>query len=260
MQSKRTSAAAKACACGLVLIAAGAARADTVLDFTYSLSSGSIGANDAIGSHNSASRTITSLPLVANDIITVGANAASTTYNLSGTAFDLGFTHSRTGTLGSHSESSGSLYFTPTDNSTSYALSGNYTFTSPYAQLHSNLIDVGTGISVFSDDHTYNDSGLAGGTFTVGGTQGQYNSPPVALSGALIAGHHYHWVYDVYIQAYPNADSGAIGSGRLTLSFSDSANAPAATPLPSAALGGLVLLGGLSAGGLGRRSRWFAAV
>jgi hypothetical protein len=110
---------------------------------------------------------------------------------------------------------------------------------------------------LFDYHYTNNDSSTAAGTFTVGGTEGQFNGTSTgALSGALVTGHRYEWFYRGKLEAFPNADSGAGAFGDLRLSFTDSEPAaPDATPLPGAAMGGLLLLGCLSTRGLGRRRR-----
>jgi hypothetical protein len=257
MQGKTKLAVAVGLAAGLGL--AGAAHADTVLDFSYSSSYGYMEAHDPIsGVYNSKYRPVTALTVNnATDAITAGGNSAATTYNLSSTAFDVSFAQSRGGARSSYAQSYGELYFMPTDDHTSYALSGSYTFTTPYAGLFSRLYDADTATYLFDQHSTFNDSGLPGGTFTVGGTQGQYNlTTSGALSGTLIAGHHYQWFYQATIQANPNADDGATATGGLRLEFSDLAAAPAdIAPLPTTAVSGLLLLGGLSARNLKRPRR-----
>jgi hypothetical protein len=111
------------------------------------------------------------------------------------------------------------------------------------------LYDFTSGKYLFLDGQiTSNDSGLPGNTFTVGGSEGQDVHTVGALSGMLVADHHYVWYYSAYIQALPNADSGASASGSVRVAFTD-------LPDPSATFGGLLLLGALSARGVGRRRR-----
>jgi hypothetical protein len=245
-----------AASCGLAIT--GAAQADTVLDFSYSSSYGYIEAHDSISGASTAKyRPITALTVNNSaDATSIGDNSAGTTYNLSPTAFDVSFTESRGGARWSYAQSYGELYFMPTDDHTTYALSGSYTFTTPYAGLFSRLYDVDTATYLFDEHTTFNDSGLPGGTFTVGGAEGQFNrTTSGALSGTLIAGHHYQWFYQATIQANPNADDGASATGGLRLEFSDLdlALAPGdPVPLPTTALGGLLLLGTLSARNLKR--------
>jgi hypothetical protein len=241
-------------AAGLAI--ATAAHADTVLDFSYSSSYGYMEAHDPVsGLYNSKYRPITALTVNnATDAIAAGANAAGTTYNLSPTAFDVSFIQSRGGARSSYAQSYGELYFIATDDHTSYALSGSYTFTSPYGGLFSRLYDADTATYLFDQHSTFNDSGLPGTTFTVGGTEGQYNlTTSGALNGTLIAGHHYQWFYQAKIQADPNADDGASATGNLRLDFGDLALAPGdPVPLPTTAVSGLLLLGALSARNLKR--------
>ncbi len=246
-------------AAALGLAVARSAQADTVLDFSYTSSYGYMEAHEPLsGLYNSKYRPITSLTVNnATDAITAGANSASTTYNLSSTAFDIGFAQSRGGARWSYAQSYGELYFMATNDLTSYTLSGSYTFTSPYGGLFSHLYDLDAATFLFDEHSTFNDSGLPGGTFTVGGTEGQYNrTTSGALSGALIAGHHYQWFYQAKIQANPNADDGASASGNLRLEFGDLAAAPGdPAPPPPTAVSGLLLLGALSARNLKRPHR-----
>jgi hypothetical protein len=237
-----------------VACAPSVAIADVVLDTTYGTSYDATWYNNSAGNGNSAQRDITSFGTGADRTISGGGNSATVGYDVSGTGFKVDFSQGRTGTQYSYAGSEGILYFAANDATTTYTLAGSYTFSSPYADLTVQLYDYTANQYVVDQHLTYNNSGLPGSTFTVGGTEGQYDNTygALGLSGTLLLGHHYQLYTRGVIEAYPNPDQGATASGWLSLSFSDIASEASPTPIPAAAPAGLALMGAL---GLRRRSR-----
>lgn len=239
------------------VIVAGAfttARADSVqIDGTYGSSYGRTYFNDYGSSFGGVYRPITSLLLSnATDAVSSGGDSATTTYNLGVNGFDVNIGLSRVGAQSSYAGFGIDIYFTASDSTTSYSMSGNYAFTSTFASMRSYVVDLSGGPVANGYQFISQSDGMFGAAGVGGETQ--YNSR--ILSGSLIANHHYLWHADASIQAIPNAAGGASASGDLRLAFSSLADAPAAdlVPLPSTAVGGAALLTGLGLVG-GRRNR-----
>ena len=125
-----------------------------------------------------------------------------------------------------------------------YDLSGVYQVTDVgaiwgEAHLSSSLYDVTTASSLALAGQ--NDSFAPNQSLTLGGTNGIYNNSG-ALSGMLVAGHTYQWIYSVFTEAYPTPGFGASAVGNVTLAFTDSSAAVTAVPLPVAAFMPISLL------------------
>ena len=231
-----------------------AACGDVVLD-TGHLSLGRDFTNN--GTASSATNTVfTSLPTAVSSSNSVGTGYFATSiYALSGTGFSTAVTDRRGGVYGTYAGAQGYVYFTATDASTYYTLTGNYTFSTPYVEFSEGLYDLTTNtyVGYYSED-TYNNYSTSGGTFTVGGLlTGQAGTISGKLSGVLTS-DEYEFIYNGSIEAYPNADSGATGSGTFGIAFTEGLDPNAATtPLPSTAYAGLGLLGGLGVLTLARR-------
>jgi len=236
------------------------ARADSVLvDGTYGNSFGRTFFKDYGSAFGGVYRPITSLRLSnATDAVSSGGDSATTTYNLGGDGFNVNIGLSR---IGAQSSSAGfgiDIYFTASDSTTSYSMSGSYAFTSPFALMQSYVVDLSGGPGA----NGYQYISQSDGMFSSAGGSGQTQYNSGALSGSLIANHHYLWHSDASIQALSSAAGGASASGDLRLAFSNLADAPAAdvTPLPSTAVGGLALLAGLGAFRGRRRPRISGAI
>jgi hypothetical protein len=234
------------------------ARADSVLvDGTFGNSYGRTYFNDYGSAFGGVYRPITSLRLSnATDAVSSGGDSATTTYNLGGDGFDVNIGLSRIGAQSSFAGFGINIYFTASDSTTSYSMSGSYAFTSPFALVQSYVVDLSGGFGA----NGYQYISQSDGMFSAGGgDQTQYNSG--SFSGSLIANHHYLWHSDASIQALSSAAGGASASGNMRISFSDVVGAPAdVTPSPSAAVGGLTLLAGLGAFGGRRRPRIAQAI
>jgi hypothetical protein len=227
-----------------------AARADSVLiDGSCGNSYGQTVFSDYGSAVGGVYRPITSLLLCnATDTAGSGGNSATTIYNLAASGFGINLDLSRVGAQSAFASFGIDIYFTATNSTTSYSMRGSYAFTSPFASMQSYLVDLSGGSDGGAKGYQYvsQSDGMA--------SQSHYSSG--ALSGLLLANHHYLWHSNASIQALWSAPGGASATGDLQLAFSDAADAPAAdpVPLPGTAVGGGALLMGLGTlGGRGRR-------
>lgn len=214
-------------------------RGDVVLTGGGSSASVNISVGTASADHSIA---ITSLPTTTSDSVgPYSGSSDQSTYAISSTDFNIGMALASAVPQYSSALSTGVIYFEATDQTTSYSLYGSYGFTSSYAYFDSYLDDLSSGKTVadYYGDTTQNLNASLG-TFTLAGTNSvDSGSSFGALSGLLTEGD----VYELEYTAKIGADASAIGTAGI--SFNDSADPPAAAPLPSAAYAGLALLGAL---------------
>ena len=206
---------------------------------------------------------VTSLPMTTSDSVgPFNGNSDKSTYSLTGTQFNIDVVQARGTTVSASALSNGQLFFTATDATTSYQLYGSYNFSSPFVKLDVFLDDVtntppqaAVNLGEYTETTTDAQS-TSSGTFTVGGPiTGASGSSTGNLSGLLLAGHKYEFVYVAQIEASPNASPAATATGTVGISFSDPADNVAVAPLPSAAFAGLGLFGVAGCWMLARR-RW----
>jgi hypothetical protein len=149
------------------------------------------------------------------------AIGASTTFSLSGaTGFSFSPADYVTGT--GRSVSGTAIYFQPTDSTTTYALSGSYSFYSQFPTTDITLTDLTTQATVGSYQSNASGSSAYSGTFTVGDTNGTTTG---SLSGTLNPSDVYELQYEVAVDS-SSLNGGADGSGTLGISFSDASPVP----------------------------------
>ena len=156
-------------------------------------------------------------------------------YSLSGTGFSISANQARTGGYVAQASTNGQIYFTANDATTTFALTGTFNYSNPRAFLSLELDDLTHPANdVLYQEVIGNDTSTASGTFVV----------PATFTGLLNSADQYEFKWDAFIQAYPLSDNGGTANGTFGISFTDSADPPAA-PLPSTAYAGLALLGAM---------------
>lgn len=148
------------------------------------------------------------------------------------------------------------MYFTA-DANTTYSLSGAYSSTgvSSAGQVYfsSNLYDQTAGSYNFynyqSSVYTLNEN------FVLGGVDGDiYNGLSGSLTGSLIAGHSYEWIYEaVTTRNYDHTDGGATATGFLRLDIGGGAT----SSVPDG--GGTLAMIGMALTGLAALRRKYSA-
>jgi hypothetical protein len=224
-------------------VPAGIARADTLLnpggthDTSLSVSAGTNGGPTQTDptSGLGADRSLSASPFIGGGGPVVAGPISGASYILTSSLFQIDTGHTLTPGLGDFARAEGAIYFT-VDQDASYSLSGFY--------------DVGGIDSPDTIDFTVTlgEAGAPGSLFATTGTPGDANvlSGP-GLTGTLLANHEYLLSYRLGIANNLTAPSAVIGAdGGLTLDIQQGGGGGGAVvPLPSAAWGGLVLLGGL---------------
>ncbi|HVT29266.1 MAG TPA: hypothetical protein VHE81_14715 [Lacipirellulaceae bacterium] len=223
-----------AIACSFVGLAAAPANA-AIMMTTSEVSAFASDASGASASQNYISSTFPTPPgtmLNATDGASHSNNGID--WSASGGQTILGLTvdHQRTGQLNSIAETDqNNVNFTALDNEP-YELSGFYSATDAGAAgrlyLEVRLFDSTASTELFrnvqNSTATLNESFILGAS---GGDQGNIsNGSP---TGNLIAGHHYALFSEYLSQASPDADSGAVASGNLTLTIGVAVPEPAST-------------------------------
>jgi hypothetical protein len=178
-----------------------------------------------------------------------GGNINKTTIDWSSgdgqTIFSFDMDHYRPGTQYSRTETeleAGGLKFTANSNEP-YKLSGYYDATDVGApgdlQMYVELKDLGTQATLFSNkqesNSTHNEQ------FALGSMGGDYvNSLSGSLAGDFIVGHSYLLTAVVFIEAYPDRDSGVSALGNITLKIG---TVPEPSTLLLIGIGAISLLG-----------------
>ncbi len=185
--------------------------------------------------------------IVTTGSVSQGPSSSDATHDLSNSGFVITINHARGDSQGSFGRSIGFIYFS-SDADVSYSASGTYTATDPDGRQvfqTSRLTDVASSTILYEADQR--SEMTANESFTLGLTEGDHTAEFTgSLTGTLLAGREYEWVYDALIQAEPSAaSSSATAVGDFQISF---------TPIPSvpalegpALLALLVCLAGLGA-------------
>jgi hypothetical protein len=206
-------------------------KANIVLDPAIGQSSATVqanltGANDAGVSHTT---DFNSLPTASPDSATQGGDSTHAVYSFDANGFSASISQNRV--LSSEyagDNTQGVIYFRATDNTTSYQISGSYTYSTPDFLAYVILSNEGNGVDLFYDQQTLDNSASeSGGTFIAGSSPAASGS----LSGLLQAGVDYEFTYGYETIAFPNADFGATATGTVAISFTDTS-----VPEPAAAL------------------------
>ncbi|MGB2986452.1 MAG: hypothetical protein WBE26_11280 [Phycisphaerae bacterium] len=154
-------------------------------------------------------------------------------------AFLFEFDHDSGQTEGNGGAGSGSVFFTPDQNITSYAFSGEYGLTGTgllHLEVSLRAVGGGEGVTLFE---SYQETETATNqTFTLGEEEGEHNNLIGDLSGALVPGTEYVLNYDFHTVVGDAGTSNAAGNLSLTLG-----GGATVVPAPSAALLGVVGLG-----------------
>jgi len=184
--------------------------------------------------------------------VSAGTASATTSWNLTATTATFAFDGVTAGAHESYAVHESNFYFT-VDADTTYSISGSYSFadlddsivSNEYAMLFCILFDETAQEYVFgSSQYTF---AADEGTYYLGGTS-EDSWLSGSLSGTLLAGHEYRFLFDASVQNYPSDGNDAViyGSGSVTLTI---------VPLPPSALMGLTLLGGLGLAKILRKRR-----
>jgi hypothetical protein len=184
---------------------------------------------------------------------TAGDSAAVMDYSLQHDGFQIGFTQTVDADVGSGSQGSAFLFFTPDENA-SYEVSGSFAVTDSEGRgvyLRTSLQDItGAPITLFrSEQHS---ESTLNEVFTVGLTEGDTsNVLEGSATGTLLAGRTYRFYADATLESWPSLarTTTADATGSITLSIPE----PSLQTLLALAVG-LGVLPGSSARGARRRT------
>jgi hypothetical protein len=176
---------------------------------------------------------------------TVGSYQSMTQFTATSDSLSISASNARDGgnaTSADYSSSDCDIFFTPTEN-VSYTVAAQYSASNPSAAL-----------GVVLDDITQSNSSLlaafANPGFSLSGPQsfdlstGGNVSYAGSLTGALTAGDEYEFVGVEEITASTSfVDSGATGSGTISIDFAPIPTGPASVPLPATFATSVAMLG-----------------
>jgi len=170
-------------------------------------------------------RTLVSLPYAGADVVNFEGEEAENDFNFNSRDLNIGLIDQRIGTTNSNAASSGYINFVATDSTTTFLISGSYSYTLGFSSaLEVYLYDESTSTTVFGNVQ-YSLSGTQG-TLTLGGLTSPGDTLTGARFGTLIQGDEYEFNWNAGTSAGPTNDTGTNAAGDFDISFLDNGNVP----------------------------------